>query len=213
MLFYAKTFDPIFLNLPLWLRIVCSLDTILFGPFYAVSVYAFWTKQREARYGLIALPVSGALLYSTVVCAYGSSRRRAARRSSGSSSSTFRGRWSDPAVRAPRAVPAIVPVDREDAPFTAYVTSYFGAEIGQVRAPSTIEQHGRQVVYGHSDDVCEGSGTRPAAWYELKCYGFGEEDRRRWQQQAARFGRMEYPYDDGHIYSGVVEGRYAGEAQ
>ena len=33
-LFYAKTFDPIFLNLPLWLRIVCSLDTILFGPFY-----------------------------------------------------------------------------------------------------------------------------------------------------------------------------------
>ena len=67
-LFYAKTFDPIFLNLPLWLRIVCSLDTFLFGPFYAVSVYAFWTKQQEARwYELIALPMAGALLYSTVV--------------------------------------------------------------------------------------------------------------------------------------------------
>ena len=67
-LFYAKNFDPVFLNLPLWLRIVCSLDTLLFGPFYAVSIYAFAVGAQEERwYELIALPTSGALAYSTVV--------------------------------------------------------------------------------------------------------------------------------------------------
>lgn len=67
-LFYAEKFDPIFLALPLWLRIVCSLDTLLFGPFYTLSLYAFATGAQEARwYELTALPVSGALFYSTVV--------------------------------------------------------------------------------------------------------------------------------------------------
>ena len=67
-LFYADTFDPIFLNLPLWLRICCSLDTILFGPFYAASVYAFATGAQEARwYVHVALPSCGALAYSTLV--------------------------------------------------------------------------------------------------------------------------------------------------
>lgn len=67
-LFYAERFDPIFLDLPLWLRIVCSLDTLLFGPFYAVSVYAFTTGAHESRwFELVALPFAGALLYSTVV--------------------------------------------------------------------------------------------------------------------------------------------------
>lgn len=66
--FYAVSFDPVFLNLPLWLRIVCSLDTLLFGPFYAISLYAFGTGRQLARwYVAIALPFSGALLYSTVV--------------------------------------------------------------------------------------------------------------------------------------------------
>ena len=36
-------------GLPLWLRSGCSLGALLLGPFYAVSVYAFWTKQQEAR--------------------------------------------------------------------------------------------------------------------------------------------------------------------
>ena len=67
-LFYALKFDPIFLNLPLWLRIVCSLDTILFGPFYLASVYAFSSGQQESRwYRVIALPTAGALIYSTIV--------------------------------------------------------------------------------------------------------------------------------------------------
>ena len=66
--YYATTFDPIFLHLPLWLRIVCSLDTFIFGPFYLASIYAFATGQQSTRwYRLVALPMSGALLYSTVV--------------------------------------------------------------------------------------------------------------------------------------------------
>ena len=49
-------------------RIVCSLDTLLFGPFYSLSLYAFATGAQEARwYELTALPVSGALFYSTVM--------------------------------------------------------------------------------------------------------------------------------------------------
>lgn len=67
-LFYAKTFDPVFLNLPLWLRLVCSLDTLLFGPFYAASIYALRTGRILQRwYVLLALPYCGALIYSTVV--------------------------------------------------------------------------------------------------------------------------------------------------
>ena len=67
-LFYAERFDPVFLNLPLWLRIVCSLDTFLFGPFYLASLYAFASGQQEsAWYRTLALPASGALIYSTVV--------------------------------------------------------------------------------------------------------------------------------------------------
>ena len=67
-LFYAKTFDPIFLNLPLSLRIICSLDTLLFGPFYAASCFAFATgRQTQRWYVLVALPACGALIYSTIV--------------------------------------------------------------------------------------------------------------------------------------------------
>ena len=65
-LFYAKRFDPIFLDLPLWLRIVCSLGTICFGPFYAASVYAFSRGQQLSRwYRVLALPMAGALLSPT----------------------------------------------------------------------------------------------------------------------------------------------------
>jgi hypothetical protein len=67
-LFYAETFDPVFLNLPFWLRLICSLDTFLFGPFYAISLYAFWCGHQESVwYIVIALPYAGGLIYSTVV--------------------------------------------------------------------------------------------------------------------------------------------------
>jgi hypothetical protein len=66
--FYAKTFDPVFLNLPTWLRLVCSLDTFVFGFFYAASIYALRTNRVTQRwYVLLALPMCGALIYSTIV--------------------------------------------------------------------------------------------------------------------------------------------------
>ena len=224
-LFYAKTFDPIFLNLPLWLRIVCSLDTILFGPFYAVSVYAFWTKQQEARwYELIALPVSGALLYSTVVYFAYEVIAEAGRASL---------LWvfviNLPWTLAPILLFARLGLSQRscrstvtDAPFTAYNDeSYFGAA-DRGKYTGTVDRLGRRygrgmMVYGHSDDVYEGE------WYDdlphgdgSKCYGKNGEDGMyvgEWQHGKQHgFGRMEYPYDDGHIYSGNwVEGRYAGE--
>ena len=56
------------LTVPLWLRIVCSIDTLLFGPFYAASLYAFATGRHTQRwYRLLAPPLAGALLYSTIV--------------------------------------------------------------------------------------------------------------------------------------------------
>mmetsp|Transcript_21770 Transcript_21770/g.40779 ORF Transcript_21770/g.40779 Transcript_21770/m.40779 type:complete len:221 (-) Transcript_21770:357-1019(-) len=66
--YYASTFDPVFLNLPLWLRIVCSLDTLLFGPFYLISIVAFVTGQADTKwYRFVALPFSGMLIYSTII--------------------------------------------------------------------------------------------------------------------------------------------------
>ena len=60
--------DPIFLSLPLWMRITCSLDTLLFGPFYVTSLYAFASGQQESQwYRTVALPMSGALIYSRIV--------------------------------------------------------------------------------------------------------------------------------------------------
>ena len=67
-LLVAGNFDPIYLNFQLWLRVVSTLDTILFGAFYAVSIYAFGSSAQESRwYSTIALPASGALMYSSFV--------------------------------------------------------------------------------------------------------------------------------------------------
>ena len=67
-LYYAETFDPIFLALPVWLRIMCSLDTFLFGPLYLLCLCALLRSQVEKRWFLLlALPGAGALIYSTLV--------------------------------------------------------------------------------------------------------------------------------------------------
>ena len=192
-LFYAKTFDPIFLNLPLWLRIVCSLDTILFGPFYAVSIYAFWTKQQEARwYELIALPTAGALLYSTVVYfAYEVIAE------AGRASLVWVFVINLPWTLAPVLLFArlgFLRPDRKlsqgsrlstvtDAPFTAYNDESFFGAADRGKYTGTVDhlgqRHGRgRMVYGRSKDVYvgewqhdvpHGAGTkyyivRPIAW-------------------------------------------------
>jgi len=62
---YASSFDPIFLDTPLWLRIMCTIDAYVFGPFYLVLVYAFTRGKNWIR--VPALLYGAAILYSTAV--------------------------------------------------------------------------------------------------------------------------------------------------
>ena len=62
---YARSFDPVFLAPPLWLRILCDIDAFLFGPFYLVLVYALVRGRAWIR--LPALLYGGAIVYSTLV--------------------------------------------------------------------------------------------------------------------------------------------------
>ena len=227
-LFYAKTFDPIFLNLPLWLRIVCSLDTILFGPFYAVSVYAFWTKQQESRwYELIVLPVSGALLYSTVVY-FAYEVIAEAGRASLLWVFVINLPWTLTPIllgarlgflRSSAKLSQRLRLSVTDAPFTAHNDeSYFGATDHGTYTGNVYNgrRHGRgRMVYGHSGDVYEGEWDHDLPHgYGEKYYGDNSEDGiyvGEWQGGKQHgLGRMVYP-DDGHTYSGHwFRGRFAG---
>jgi hypothetical protein len=62
---YARSFDPIFLDTPLWLRIMCGIDAFVFGPFYLVLIYAFVRKRNWIR--IPALLYGAAIVYSTAV--------------------------------------------------------------------------------------------------------------------------------------------------
>ena len=57
--------DPLFTAVPLWLRIMCSIEVFLFGPLYGVCAYGL--QYRRPWLAAAALPFSGALLYSTLV--------------------------------------------------------------------------------------------------------------------------------------------------
>ncbi len=62
---YARSFDPIFLDTPLWLRIMCTIDAYVFGPFYLVLIYALVQERSWIR--VPALLYGGAIVYSTIV--------------------------------------------------------------------------------------------------------------------------------------------------
>ncbi len=62
---YARSFDPIFLDTPLWLRIMCGIDAYVFGPFYLVLIYAFVRSRNWIR--VPALLYGSAIVYSTAV--------------------------------------------------------------------------------------------------------------------------------------------------
>jgi hypothetical protein len=63
-LFYSQ-YDPAFLDRPLFLRVMCAIDFVVFGPFYLVLIYAFWKGRDWIR--LPALLYVTAVVYSTVV--------------------------------------------------------------------------------------------------------------------------------------------------
>ncbi len=58
-------YDPIFLHIPLWLQVMCTIEVIIFGPLYVICAYGLAKKSKWLS--SIALPFSGALFYSTIV--------------------------------------------------------------------------------------------------------------------------------------------------
>lgn len=66
---YASRFDPIFLNLPLWLKIMNSLDTLLFSWVYLSVALLLPSGRLDSSPTCRALVCAGAgaLLYSTIV--------------------------------------------------------------------------------------------------------------------------------------------------
>eukprot|EP00040_Diaphanoeca_grandis_P020757 m.110391 g.110391 ORF g.110391 m.110391 type:complete len:164 (-) comp28033_c0_seq1:148-639(-) len=64
-IWYAESFDPVFLHTPNWLLWMCAIDGFLFGPTYVYLAYAF--HQRSPTYRTISLLWAGAVTYSTLV--------------------------------------------------------------------------------------------------------------------------------------------------
>lgn len=62
---YARSFDPVFLDPPLWLRIMCTIDGYVFGAFYLVFIYAFVKGRNWVR--IPAFVYGSAIVYSTLV--------------------------------------------------------------------------------------------------------------------------------------------------
>lgn len=58
-------YDPVFFVLPLWLRVLCTIEVWIFGPLYLLVAIGMLTNATWLE--MIALPFSGALVYSTVV--------------------------------------------------------------------------------------------------------------------------------------------------
>ena len=50
---YGRTFDPVLMARPAWWRATIWIDSIFFGPFYAVAIYAFWKGKNWIRFGSI----------------------------------------------------------------------------------------------------------------------------------------------------------------
>ena len=62
---YARSFDPIFLDAPLWLRIMCTIDAYVFGAMYLVLIFAFVKGRNWIR--IPALLFASTIVYSTLV--------------------------------------------------------------------------------------------------------------------------------------------------
>ncbi len=62
---YAVNNDPLLIANPMWLRVMCFLSAFVFGPFYAVMVYAFARGRNWIR--PFALIYAGMILESMIV--------------------------------------------------------------------------------------------------------------------------------------------------
>ncbi len=63
--FYARSWDPLFLEQPAYMRVMTGIDEWVYGPMYLVLIYAFVRRRTWIR--VPALLFSGAVIYSTLV--------------------------------------------------------------------------------------------------------------------------------------------------
>ena len=47
---YGHNFDPVLIARPAWWRATIWIDSIFFGPFYAVAIYAYWKGKNWIRF-------------------------------------------------------------------------------------------------------------------------------------------------------------------
>jgi len=47
---YGHNFDPVLMARPAWWRATIWIDSIFFGPFYAVAIYAYWKGKNWIRF-------------------------------------------------------------------------------------------------------------------------------------------------------------------
>ena len=50
---YGKNFDPALMARPAWWRATIWIDSLFFGPFYAIAIYAFIKGKNWIRFGAI----------------------------------------------------------------------------------------------------------------------------------------------------------------
>jgi hypothetical protein len=50
---YGRNFDPVLMARPAWWRATIWIDSLFFGPFYAVAIYAFIKGKNWIRFGSI----------------------------------------------------------------------------------------------------------------------------------------------------------------
>lgn len=63
---YTKV-EPLYREAPVFLQIINEFDVFLFGPFYAISLYAFFTNQHTSGwYRAVGTFFCGMLLYAMI---------------------------------------------------------------------------------------------------------------------------------------------------
>jgi hypothetical protein len=62
---YASRWDPLFLATPLFLRVMCGIDAVVFGPMYVALIVGFLRRREWVR--TLALVYASAIVYSTIV--------------------------------------------------------------------------------------------------------------------------------------------------
>jgi hypothetical protein len=65
---YGRTFDPLLLARPVWWKMTIWIDDLLYGPFYALAIYAFVKGKNWIR---IPSVFYGGMLFATVIIILG----------------------------------------------------------------------------------------------------------------------------------------------